>query len=734
MFTNKSILARLLANENIQVIQGNYKTASFNVETRVLQLPMWKEMSTDVYDLLVGHEVAHALWTPRENLAVEGVPFSFVNVVEDIRIEKKILEKYPGLIRNFSRGYLDLVERNIFGTEGQDLNAMHFMDRLNIKAKGREHVDIEFSEEEMHYFNRAMSVETFEDVRIVVKELADWLREKQKEEANESPITIVSDTHESAESAGEEYDEGESPDDSSSTVSAPSESEAEPDESEESSESAEDGVSSEESEESGESDTSKAGEETEESGSPSDDPSEKSEEPEGLGEKEKDNASNSKGPAALAEVGTDIAQHENELGLVDDSKVYIQPMMPEDVSRVLVSYKDILAARREYLGDDVFCRSQEAFDAFMAESKPLVNMMVKEFEMRKAAYRTQRARTSSKGTLDVNKIHSYKYNDNLFKQITTLADGKNHGMMMLIDYSGSMNQALDSVIRQTINLIQFCKRVNIPFQVFAFTSDREYIERRGDTTHFEWEDLVLLELFNSKMSKSDYEYAIRSFFHRAACRWDFPRIEELGSTPLDAAIMATGHLIKQFRRANPVHKMNLITLTDGDSNGVNVIHGDDSSFHDLREKGGVMIINGKEIELKARWYMRGPVTSQLLDAAIPSDVKKINYFIADRRQLPGIVSRDVIGHWVERWDYDKIIKTVRKNIREDGVYVNDNMAGYDRQFILQLNREGQVVDDAEELEVTEGMTTRQLAKAFSKFGNSKKKSRIVTRKFAEIVA
>jgi len=40
------------------------KTAMFDVKNRVLVLPVWKDMPNHLYDLLVGHEVGHALFTP----------------------------------------------------------------------------------------------------------------------------------------------------------------------------------------------------------------------------------------------------------------------------------------------------------------------------------------------------------------------------------------------------------------------------------------------------------------------------------------------------------------------------------------------------------------------------------------------------------------------------------------------------------------------------------------------
>ena len=65
--TNKEIkgnLARLLATENLVVEHKQTPTAYFNVDTRVLVLPKWDKASDVVYDMLVGHEVGHALFTP----------------------------------------------------------------------------------------------------------------------------------------------------------------------------------------------------------------------------------------------------------------------------------------------------------------------------------------------------------------------------------------------------------------------------------------------------------------------------------------------------------------------------------------------------------------------------------------------------------------------------------------------------------------------------------------------
>jgi len=110
--SSKSILAKLLASEDITVIHGaDAPTASFDVKNRVLTLPCWTNMSNSLYDMLVGHEVSHALYTPNSDsdgwFQIEALAKSldmpastvkmYANIVEDARIERMIKSKFPGL-------------------------------------------------------------------------------------------------------------------------------------------------------------------------------------------------------------------------------------------------------------------------------------------------------------------------------------------------------------------------------------------------------------------------------------------------------------------------------------------------------------------------------------------------------------------------------------------------------------------------------------------------------------
>ena len=155
----KGTLARLLATENLTVEHRQVSTASFDVNNRVLILPIWKTASSTVYDLLVGHEVGHALYTP--NLPIDA-PKAFVNVVEDARIERMMKQTYPGLKKSFFDGYRELWHKDFFGVADEDISQIAFIDRINLYFKGNS--EIEFTEEKKVWVNRVATTKTFQDV------------------------------------------------------------------------------------------------------------------------------------------------------------------------------------------------------------------------------------------------------------------------------------------------------------------------------------------------------------------------------------------------------------------------------------------------------------------------------------------------------------------------------------------------------------------------------------------
>ena len=457
-YSNKDILAKLMATENITVLHKKTPTAYFDVKNRTLVCPMLKDnMSSEMYDLFMGHEVGHALNTPLEgwhdSVCELGPIFKgYLNVVEDVRIEKKIKTKYPGLRRSFYQGYKELANDDFFGIKNSGVEDLNLIDKINIHFKIGSLARVQFTDEEMVYIERCKKVKTFEEVLVLAKELF----EKQEAESKDNIQSMTMDELQAMmEDLGIEVEENPEGNTEINILEETDEGEA--------NSSSHDPATEEPTKES-----QGGGDEAS-----SDDDKDKSTENKALdkGEGEEDVSI------------TDDAHREAERTLLEkndrgEQPLFIRGPSKEVMKYVMHSFKDVHKARLETMEKASFDPAKngimDGYKYYIAQVKKASNFAVKEFEMRKAGYQWQRAETAKTGSLDMNKIHSYKFNEDIFKRVTRLANAKNHGMIMFIDYSGSMGRTIPQVIDQLIHLVVFCKGINIPFDVYAFTTGNKF--------------------------------------------------------------------------------------------------------------------------------------------------------------------------------------------------------------------------------------------------------------------
>jgi len=181
---SKSQLAKLLATENITVQHNNVSTASFDVANRVLTLPIFKIKNKNVYDMLVGHECGHALWTNCDDWSEIGKDDKLrmaVNILEDTRIDKMIQSKFPGIVEDYHKGFKVLNDSNFYGMQDHNINELSFLDKVNMRSKSMNTMSIDFSDEETEMLKQVDDIKTFADVMKLAKELLAWQKQKDEE-------------------------------------------------------------------------------------------------------------------------------------------------------------------------------------------------------------------------------------------------------------------------------------------------------------------------------------------------------------------------------------------------------------------------------------------------------------------------------------------------------------------------------------------------------------------------
>jgi len=186
----KSVLAKLIATENISVQHNKVKTASFDTKNRVLTLPVFKQPKGDVYDMLIAHECAHALHTPFDgwkSIMNDDELRSYVNVLEDCRIDRMIQKQYPGVVKNYINGFDLLEKQNFFGTHGKDINKDYMLiDKINLYYKSSKRLPFIFSPNDVSWLSKVDALKTFDDVVNLAKDILKW-QKKQVEQLKKLP-------------------------------------------------------------------------------------------------------------------------------------------------------------------------------------------------------------------------------------------------------------------------------------------------------------------------------------------------------------------------------------------------------------------------------------------------------------------------------------------------------------------------------------------------------------------
>jgi len=806
----KTLLAKLLATEDITVVHKNMPTAYFDTKNRELGLPILKNMSGDIYDLMTLHEVGHALWTDPEDWHKivsadndDDLPKSFINVTEDVRIERKIKDKYPGGRRAFRTGYEKLYRDDFFGTAKRDIQESNLADRINLHSKIGDITGLEFTEEEMEIYDLCNKAVTFDDAVEAARALYSYCKNSENSDDSEFDMDHNFGFGDDSEDNDEEFSmAGESP------VDMESEDETE-------SESGQSGEESEESEES---------ENTESGSSPADqfEDAPVSQEDQKMDQTPVESSDesaeeNSETPKEMSRRGgfgmgdvtnpmqasTVIEWEDRKRDLnVQDGRDYWYGNIPQSTLQNIIDYKMIINKCAEYYSD--IDENGQKFQAavyqylnkFEKESQKTINYMLKEFEMKKSADSYVRASIAKTGQLDMTKIHSYKYNEDLFRKVTVMPDGKNHGLVILVDWSGSMNRVIHDAFKQLMQIVWFCKRAGIQFEVYAFADhgmgdwfpEGTNVRKEFSYSNYEanpfWNykvgditvsDHVLLNMFSSRMSKMELKrsahYICGATLQMMGCGYDhytgkhllsewydakahefyyarphYPNGLHLGGTPLNGAIATLSTLVPEYRKKNNIQNLNVVIISDGASNG------DGGKIEEIEEivfdrhtyqkhKTGRMVFSTDRPNWNVVKHYVDPITKKQFKFTGRDSASETEAHISVLRARTGC---NVVGFYLAQSSKNGAI---RKNDMY-WLFPNQNLDEVRKE--LKKNRvavadsfgydeyyvipTGNMALETEELKVSSEMTKGRMAKAFMNHMRGKTLNRVLLNKFVQQIA
>lgn len=814
---NKSLLAKLMATENLTVIHGNVRTASMDLMNRVLRCPVWVDMDGDLYDLLMSHEVGHALYTPLEGwhealigtavrdtrgrvIKIDQTLKYIMNVLEDARIEKKIKRKFPGLKPAYVAAYKDLhFKRNFFGVRDlKSFSKLNLIDRINLYTKVGFALPIKFKEEEKRFIKLIPRLEKFAQVVSLARAIQEYMKQNEqdkiqnqqqldeqiKQDKQSGKSEYEDEPSESQQSSkkeekGDKKDKGAQKDEQSSKKDKAKKSD-EP-EKKDSSKSEDSDADSDDSTDGGESD----GDSEDESNTEGSDGDGDGDEGEGTEDGESDDAGDSGDTdsdegddasvddftfAGEGEGGkneqdklnpgkeitsvTDKIFREKEAQLIDTAgnSVANADFPTVDPDRYIIPASALVKRYESGFDKDYAENAKKLVARFHVMNLPQVTHLVQQFEIWKNSKQYDRATEQKTGDLDTRRLAMYRFTNDIFRRVTEMPKGKNHGLVSFLDMSGSMNGSyMYHAIKQIFILAAFCDRVKIPYDFYGFADNDGswYTERllkgKRNTNdvnsipvgnNFNAHGFHLRQLLSSRSDLRTRQRCQQMLAVYATCNGrsggldsELARIANMhgfgkdtlhhgmatSGTPLIETILVSREIIEKFKKDTRTDIVNVIYLTDGDGSLINipgtVMYGPN--------KTGKTIIHDKVTHKK-----------RIID-----DVTKLqSEMLAFVREMTGcrhigyyICSKEEVERRALAASKNAILSEEQRKCVDFG-YAMIPALGFDRYYYISadmfhVNDKLLVTDDAE-----------KLTKNFIDVQTRKRYSRLITAQFAKDIA
>ena len=760
---SKAVLARLLATENLQVEHvPSAETAFFDVLNRRLVFPCWENMTEDTYDMLTGHETAHALFSPATATAIldavkvidpkngSNAAKTYLNIVEDARIERLMKIKYPGLRRAFFQAYKELMTNPLVAPSLADVGGLMLIDRINLHYKFGVFVTVPFAAKEMSLVRECETTKTFEEVVDLARRLWEFQKQENEDKQDQEPQT-------------QKGEGGQGMKDETETQKGNPSSDTGDAEEKQGTAEGDDGKDKGEKNEGGQDAETKAGE------------------GEGKSEDGKQ-SSNGRNPKSSKDT-TEPSSAKTESMMEDLSKNHANKESGYYMPATLPAFNTdigVINFRKTVL--PILTRYNTNFNggALLAEweatSRRDVSIMQQEFIRRMSADASSRTTVSDSGVIDVNRLWSYRIDDNIFSQYATVRNGQSHGIVVMVDFSGSMSQIMPETIRQMLMLAAWCRRSNIPCDVYGFSDSMHppmwstpdangnvasaWSCADSETNRLSLCDRMRLIHIVSTKGMTDREWKItaggllagfgdRRGMSNDSGRWgteaeweQAKNLLRLNGTPTVAASAALVTVADEFKRKNNLQIVHCITLTDGQPSDSFYVTGKPTGKKD----GWGGSETAEPVSHGSRYSNQGvavrdAVTGQVYntDGSGRADVAVMNRIL--RGRVAGLNSvcislcakrdfRSIIGNQVTNEQASKILAAAK---REGFVTVTENKQGYTQLFGVPVATLETIPDPFDSVRIG-AINKTTLTKAFSKSLEQAGNNRLLCTRIVDLLA
>ena len=406
-----------------------------------------------------------------------------------------------------------------------------------------------------------------------------------------------------------------------------------------------------------------------------------------------------------------------------------------DIEKAIYDYKPLW--KRYKTEDEYLSTMTEVYLQIRRESNKVVSYLVKEFEMRKNADQLKRASTAKTGDLDMKKLFSYGFSEDIFKKVTVVPGGKSHGLVLFLDWSGSMTEHIGNTMKQLLNLTFFCKKVNIPFEVYIFVEDigsELNYQTKPKTGDLAAKKFGLCNILSSRMSAAEFTYAGSALVAMCGCgptgrKTRTPYWMSMSGTPLNEAVIAAMEIVPHFQKKYKLQIVNTVFLTDGEGTPIYEVYANNEGHTEYTGRYNKKTLVLRDPVTREQEILKPNAVAFNQTSALIRLLKKrtnsniVGFYVLNVRELNGSAGILFFPDLNERYK-------VKEQFRKDKFFVVQN-TGFDEYYLLRSN--GLDTEEDATFEVKDNATKRGIVSAFSKYAGNRVNNRVILNRFINLI-
>jgi hypothetical protein len=303
-------------------------------------------------------------------------------------------------------------------------------------------------------------------------------------------------------------------------------------------------------------------------------------------------------------------------------------------------------------------------------------------------------------------------------------------------------------VKQLLNLTAFCKKVQIPFEVYAFTNEWVVAQRamnpddfnerefgkdvKKNTVHID-EYFYLINFISSRSNARDYERMCKNLWREASVYRNYTGYQstiglQLSGTPLNESIILLNYMIPEFKKQNDLQKVNVCILSDGEGCAIGYGH---EIYLDHKDEYAVrprrldyyQVLRDRETGITYKAFDYDNITNTFIQQVRDRNpgVNVIGFRILAGNQLASFVGRYAV--------YENY-HAVQKQWKKEKSAIIPNPIAYSALYAISNN----ALNESTEFNVESGAKKGDISRAFKKMLSNKSNNKKLLSSFIGYVS